>query len=104
MGTGALPLPSGPLLRKAWSVGNWLTCSSVVRPMGTVLSGQPIACPKLSTPLGTIDATDACPGCWPPLFTPAAPEAGAAGAGGGAAVTFQTPRPARGWLADGHEA
>src|SRR2546426_738659 len=99
MGTGALPLPSGPLLRKAWSVGNWLICSSVVRPMGTVLSGQPIAFPKLSTPLGTIDATDACPGCWPPLFTPAAPEAGAADARGAAAKPFKTRNPTAGFLA-----
>src|SRR2546428_13478060 len=91
MGTGGLPLPSGPLLRKAWSVGNWLICSSVVRPMGTVLSGQPIAFPKLSTPLETIDATDACPGRWPPLFTPAAPEAGGAGAPGPAGGSFKTP-------------
>src|SRR2546425_5086522 len=96
MGTGGLPLPSGPLLRKAWSVGNWLICSSVVRPMGTVLSGQPIAFPKLSTPLETIDATDACPGRWPPLFTPAAPEAVACDGRGLVGVTLQAGKSAAG--------
>src|SRR2546430_1474400 len=83
---GILTLPFGLLLKNAWRVGNRLTWSSVVRPMGTVLFWHPIAFPNGSSRLagnraGTVAVPDCGRGVAAPVEVP-----GAVDSVGGAAI------------------